>query len=265
MSLKVLVLGCGPAGLISAYAAEREFQAEVKIMSIKRPSQLYGCQYLHDAIPGLDIGSPQMVSYQLFGTAEGYRKKVYGSLTLPVPISPQHLPGDHLAWDLRRAYSQLWERFGERVIDVRLTPHDIVPMLGDFMPDVAISSMPAPVLCQRGDEHAFADVKCWAIGDAPELGVSVPFKPTAPFTVHCNGEPDVSWYRTCNVFDYGTVEWPAHRKPPFEGVVPFRKPLSNNCDCLSSVLRVGRYGTWQKGILSHQAYDATVRKVKEFA
>jgi hypothetical protein len=261
MTIKVLILGCGPAGLISAYAAEREFGAEVKIISVKRPSQLYGCQYLHQNIPGLDVGEPQLVHYRLSGTIEEYRKKVYGSL-LP-PVSPQQYADDHLAWDLRRTYAGLWERFENDVVDVRLSPVDMVPMLSDFMPDVAISSLPAPVLCQSGDRHTFTDVQCWAMGDSPDQSVAAYGYNIMPFTVWCDGTKDVSFYRACNVFDHTTVEWPGHKKkPPFDGVVPFNKPLSTDCNCLPSVLRVGRYGTWQKGILSHQAYDATVRKIK---
>lgn len=265
MTARVVVLGCGPAGLIAAYAAQREFNAEVKILSVKRPSPIFGCQYLHAPIAGLDIGEPQMVSYQLRGTTKQYRAKVYGSF-LP-PVSPQQYAGDHLAWDIRRAYRHLWEMFADQVVDVQLMPADIVPMLSDFMPDACVSSIPAPVLCQRGTEHAFTSVKCWAIGDAPELGQAVSeYFPTPPFTVYCDGTNERSWYRACNVFDYSTIEWPGHKKrPPLEGVVPFAKPLSTDCDCMPSILRVGRYGRWQKGVLSHEAYDATVRKVKEFS
>jgi hypothetical protein len=264
MTARVLVLGCGPAGLIAAYAAEREYQAEVKILSVKRPSQLYGCQYLHEAIPGIDSGGPDMVSYTLSGTTEGYRRKVYGSLT--PPVSPQQYAGDHPAWDLRRTYDQLYERFEPGIVDAKLSSTDIMPMLSDFWPDVCISSVPAPVLCQAGDRHTFTEVQCWAIGDAPwqkveDYGYTIP-----PFTVWCDGTPQVSWYRMCNVFGYSTVEWSGHRKkPPLEDVVPFAKPLSTDCDCLPSILRVGRYGRWLKGTLSHEAYIATVNKVKEFA
>lgn len=264
MTAKVLVLGCGPAGLISAYAAEREYGAEVKILSVKRPSQLYGCQYLHEEIPGIKTAGPELVSYTLNGTAEEYRKKVYGSLALPV--SPQQYEGDHLAWDLRMAYGLLYAMYEEKIVSVRLSPSDIVPMLSDFMPDAVVSSLPAPTLCQAGDRHTFTDVHCWAMGDAPgqrvaDYGYTVP-----PFTVRCDGTKDVSWYRACNVFGYTTIEWPGHRrKPPLRDVVPFNKPLSTDCDCLPSILRVGRYGRWQKGVLSHEAYNATVNKVKEFA
>jgi hypothetical protein len=258
---KVFVLGCGPAGLISAYAAQREFNADVLIYSIKRKSNLFGCQYLHAPIPGLnEERDGRAVKYRLFGTVEEYREKVYGSLTLPV--SPQQLPGDHMAWDIRSTYDQLWEMFEPSIINFSLRPADVVPLLSAFMPNVCISSVPLPNLCQMGDAHTFQSVKCWAIGDAPELGQHVPVG-TAPFTVNCNGESGVGWYRVSNVFGYSTVEWPGHRKkPPYEGVVPFNKPLTTNCDCMPSVLRVGRFGRWAKGVLSHTAYDATVARIQ---
>lgn len=265
MKARVLVLGCGPSGLIAAHAASWHLNAEVKIVSVKRPSQLFGCQYLHEDIPGIPTRGPESVSYELRGTIEGYRKKVYGSLT--PPVSPQQLAGEHLAWDLRRAYTRLWDMYEESVvIDAKLAPTDIVPLLNDFMPDACISSLPAPVLCQRGSgEHTFTSVPCWAIGDAPELGQMVPIAPVEDFTVVCNGESEISWYRVCKVFGYSTVEWPGHkRKPPLSGVMPFNKPLSTDCDCMPSILRVGRYGRWSKGVLSHEAYKATLRKVKEF-
>lgn len=264
MTAKVLVLGCGPSGLIAAYAAEREWRAEVKIMSVKRPSQLYGCQYLHQPVPGIVSGGPEGVSYQLNGTTDEYRRKVYGSLT--PPVSPQQYAGDHMAWDLRQAYDLLYAMYEDRIIDAKLSQQDIVPMLSDFMPDACISSLPAPVLCQAGDRHSFSSVKCWAIGDAPwqkveDYGYSIP-----PFTVWCDGTKDTSWYRACNVFGYTTIEWPGHkRRPPLQDVAEFYKPLSTDCDCMPSILRVGRYGRWQKGVLSHEAYAATANKVKEFA
>lgn len=256
---RVIVLGCGPSGLIAAYAAQREFRAEVHIYSLKHRSALFGCQYLHEPIRGLDNGEPQMVHYRLRGSHDEYRAKVYGSLT--PPVSPQLLGGVHAAWDLRSVYGQLWDMFETKINHINLGPVDMIPMMSNFMPDVMISSIPVQSLCQKGDEHQHTSVKCWAIGDAPELGQQVGnIFPVPPFNVMCDGTPQTSWYRASNVFDHSTIEWPGHkRRPPIEGVVGFTKPLATNCDCLPSVLRVGRYGRWSKGVLSHEAYDATAR------
>lgn len=258
----VVVLGCGPAGLISAYAAEREFQARVVILSVKRPSQLFGCQYLHQPIPGISEDEGTLVRYRLQGTIEQYREKVYGSLT--PPVSPQQFAGDHYAWDLRAAYARLWEMYEPNIVGVKIRPLDIVPMMEHYSEaDAFISSIPAPNLCQVGSRHTEISVPCWAIGDAPELGVSVPVG-CDPFTVVCDGTKDTGWYRVSNVFGHQTVEWPGHRaKPPLSEVVPFEKPLSTDCDCMPSILRVGRYGRWQKGVLSHEAYDETYKHLEK--
>lgn len=257
---KVLIFGCGPAGLIAAQAAEREFGAELLIISVKRPSQLYGCQYLHAPIPGISA-QQEYVEYRLEGNVEDYRKKVYGSLT--PPVSPQQYEGDHYAWDLRSTYLRLWESFETMVSNVKIMSDEVGPMLNYFKPDVVISSIPLPAICQTPTMHAFTSVSCWAIGDAPELGQHVPLAPPE-FTVVCNGTKDVGWYRISNVFGYSTMEWPGHKsKPPVTGVVPFDKPLVSNCDCMPSILRVGRYGRWQKGVLSHEAYEQTAAHIKE--
>ena len=253
----VVVLGCGPAGLIAAHAAQREFQARVVILSVKRPSQLFGCQYLHAPVPGLGMESNgELVTYVQHGTHDNYRKKVYGSLT--PPVSPQLYAGNHEAWDIRQAYQQLWEMFEPTINNVKIRPEDIVPMMQHYSEaDAFISSIPANVLCQVGSRHTFESVPCWAIGDSPDQTIDAAFG-TRPFTVVCDGTNEVGWYRTSNVFGHATVEWPGHkRKPPIAGVVPFEKPLGTDCNCMSSILRVGRYGQWRKGILSHEAYDDT--------
>lgn len=255
--MKVLVLGCGPAGLISAYAAQREFGAEVKIVSLPGKSELYGCQYLHEQIPGLSVPS-ELVTYRLNGDVEGYRSKVYGSLRVPAPVSPQQYEGTAMAWDIRATYDQLWEMFHEGIEPFGLTPMNIIDVLSDYNPDAVISGVPLPSICQS-EQHAFSSVPVWAIGDAPEFGQYSPIK-CEPFTVVCDGTPNWSWYRAANVFGYQTVEWPGSlRRVPIGGVVKVNKPLSTDCDCFQAILRVGRMGMWQKGVLAHQAYNATVR------
>ena len=53
--MNVAVLGCGPAGLIAAWAAEQA-GADVQIYSKKVQSIIPGSQYLHGPIPG--VSSP---------------------------------------------------------------------------------------------------------------------------------------------------------------------------------------------------------------
>lgn len=257
--MKVVVLGCGPAGLLAAYAARREFDAEVTVLSVKKKSQLFGCQYLHEPIPGLNENRDgHFVKYELRGDVQSYRAKVYSNLSLTV--SPQHLVGDHYAWDLRAAYDTLWEMFEPYIDNVKVGVQDVAPISTAYGADLIISSIPAKNLCHPEAKHAFSSVKCWAVGDAPELDKQVLHYAVPEFSVICDGTADVAWYRASNVFGHATIEWPGHR-PPVEGVSSFEKPLSTDCDCLTDVLRVGRYGRWVKGVLSHEAYGDTVRRM----
>jgi len=268
--VKMLILGCGPAGLLAAHAASFMPDVEIKVVSKKRPSELFGCQYLHGPIPGLILPTTT-VHYLLNGTEEGYATKVYGSRLMAGQVSPAALHGTHPAWDLREAYRQLYDWYESSIEDCELYPDTIPDLLTHLQPDLTISSIPLPVLCQR-EEHAFRSQDCWALGDAPERGQSVPV-PCPADTIVCNGDPDTGWYRVSNVFGYKTAEWPGLRpRPPFTGVVPFSKPLATTCDCWQpdlvpqanpSILRVGRYGTWTKGVLSHEAFNRTIAVLNE--
>jgi len=253
--MRILVLGCGPAGLLATHAAAHFPGVEIVIASFRRKSQLHGCQYLHEPIDGIDHGRQQMVSYELHGSIDDYAQKIYGSQPLPVAVSPTLYEGLRPAWDLRAAYDQLWALYEDLIVETYLHPASITEALAYYAPDAVISSVPAELLCQQRGIHSFTSVRCWAIGDAPERGQRVPFT-SAPFTVHCDGTKDVSYYRLSNVFGRTTIEWPGSLpKPPITGVVKFEKPLMSTCDCWGErIKRVGRYGRWQKGILSHHAY-----------
>jgi hypothetical protein len=104
------------------------------------------------------------------------------------------------------------------------------------------------------------------MGDAPERGQVVPID-IPEDTVLCNGSRDVGYYRAARVFGHSSVEWPGARpKPPLSGVVIFSKPLTTSCTCWEGeILRVGRYGTWTKGVLSHQAYSATSKALEQLS
>jgi len=257
----VLVLGCGPAGLFAAEAV-RQAGARVSIVSKKRKSEMFGAQYLHEPIPNLsDPGDFISVLYELSGTADGYRQKVYGDR--PVEVSPETLQGRHAAWDIRRAYDVAWDRFGPYVVDSGPIPAGTafrvmlkeVEDLHRIKYDLIINSLPAPVLCLDPEHHVFKAEQVWAIGDAPERGVRCPVR-VAASTVLCNGEDAPAWYRAANVFGHCTVEWPAAKKPPLEYVGSVQKPVETTCDCWPEMLRVGRYGRWTKGVLSHEAFSA---------
>lgn len=254
-----LILGCGPAGLFAAHAFV-EAGWKVAILSKKRRSEMYGAQYLHQPIPGLTKSEPIVMRYILRGgTADDYQSKVYGPMPMGegFQVSPSSLSGQHPAWDIREAYWAAWDRYAELITDVpKISAQSLVEGVDFDAYDYTLSSIPAPDICLGG--HFFRSQQVWAIGDAPERGVFCPVNVPAGQVV-CDASPDTSWYRASHVFGYKSAEWPQHRKPPIENVVSIVKPVDNTCLCWpwkrSRLVRIGRYGTWNKRELSHNAYD----------
>jgi hypothetical protein len=256
---RAAVLGCGPAGLFAAHGLVSNGW-EVRIFSRPGKSSLYGCQYLHAPIPGLtDEVEPRQVKYELVGTVEDYREKVYG-LTSPNQflVSPQSIEADHWAWDIRSAYEIAWDRYSPLVSEVpHIGPQQIISLSVGF--DAVISSIPAFNLCY-GD-HQFRSIDVFAIGDAPALGVSSPVRVAGDEHIICDATKERGWYRNANVFGHTTTEWPGRKRPPIPGLVKVSKPTGTDCTCFQRgggstipVLRVGRFGTWNKSVLSHTAY-----------
>lgn len=281
---RAYVLGAGPAGLLSAWACA---QAGLDVAIYSAPgsdgkvkkSELHGCQYLHAPIPGLLYdGDPVKVQYTLNGSVDGYRRKVYGAewqgKVSPDEYGPEQ---NHLAWNLRATYNELWEwaTDTDRFVSCVLTPQNISPLYNDRSGYV-FSGVPAGQLCLEPDEHKFPTAGIWAMGGTspewrPEPGANVPAQLRAlPYvapnnTVQCNGEDAPRWYRAASVFGYSTLEWPDGPKPPIAGIARVYKPLSTDCTCHTGSKRwhrIGRYGKWRKGVLVHTAYQDTRMVVK---
>lgn len=269
--LRAAVLGCGPTGLLAAHGLVKgaEFtgiEIEIEILSRKRKSPLYGCQYLHSSIPGLQLPF-ERVSYRLVGGMDGYRRKVYGEAE-DVDVSPQLLEENHTAYDIRAAYDQLWEQYQGAISDFFFSRGSwrlLQERLKGRGVGLILSSLPAPVLCQEDPECKFESQSIWAMGDAPELGrwASIT-EDISNRTIICNGDPQVQWYRASKVFGHGTVEWPEGAAPP-HGASRVNKPIKTTCHCNPEVYRIGRYGKWEKGVLSHTAYSEAFQFVQAWA
>lgn len=266
---RAAVLGCGPAGLFAAHGLVEAGWA-VWIYSKKRPSHLYGAQYLHSPIPGLTTGDPIQVKYLLEGTTDGYREKVYGST--PVKVSPEALEMEHSAWDLRATYAAAWDRFEGDVAHAEISPEwlgrrdveegGVSLALSSF--ELIVNTIPLPTLCYQRDLHQFHAARIWAIGDAPDRGQFAPYRP-AEGTVECNGTRDTGWYRASTIYGHSTVEWPHNRKPPLPAVAEVVKPIYTDCNCYRDgsfpvkFVNLGRYGRWEKSVLTHHAYTQALQ------
>jgi len=252
--VNVLVLGCGPAGLTATKAALDAGHEVTVVAKGLRPSRLYGCQYLHAPIPGYEDAPFVQVSYELNGTPEQYRRKVYGN-SWDGPVSPEDLSTEHMAWDIRDTYVRLWrdimDGYAIRREDMTVG-YGMLGRLSKFKPDKTVSTIPAFNLCMNY-HHSFRSLVIYANGaTGPDM--------SQPNHVLCDGTEANAWYRISNVFGYQTTEWPI--TCPENMGAKVTKPLYTDCTCNPEILRVGRYGAWSKSILVHQVYDQVREALK---
>src|SRR5580765_691942 len=162
---RVVILGCGPAGLAAAAAAVSSGHEAIIISNTDKPSTQYGAQYLHAPVPGYEDVLKVRVTYSLRGTPEEYRRKVYGSLWTG-KVSPEDFAGDHDAWDIRETYSRLWADLiaGLRVgLIQRRILNGGIPFIRTLRPDLIVSTIPAKALCQNVN-HRFRSHTIYANG-----------------------------------------------------------------------------------------------------
>lgn len=251
MSKRILVLGCGPAGLLAAHAAV-ERGHDVTIISKKQRSPIGGAQYLHSPIPGLPLGEAEPVSYVKIGTREGYAEKVYGSREASVSWDI-FSTGEHEAWPMRSTYDSLWHRYEDKIIDGRVARGDIPIFRSDY--NLVLSTVPRPFLCKHA--HRF---------DSQHV-VLIPFSHLGVDNVILyNGRESEPWYRTSKIFGQHWTEYAEARAPTDvaegESTVRGIKPLNTDCNChlnevpgLGTFQPLGRFGQWRKAVLVTDAYE----------
>lgn len=219
------------------------------------PSKLGGAQFLHEAIPGInDYAEPDAtITYRLEGDIDGYRQKVYGGDPRVPFVSMQNLHDgmEQPAWNLVRSYEKLWQLLCSTKVNVAHVNAEWVQAMkdaGHFK--LMISSIPAPALCSQG--HQFGVQKVRIANEC--IMENLPDN-----TVMYSGDKDRSWYRCSRLFGVGGTEWAdTVPTPPGADLVTAQKPLKTNCTCWAEdVVRVGRFGTWTKGILVNDAMRQT--------
>lgn len=259
--MKVAVLGCGPAGLIAAWAAEQA-GADVQIYSKKVQSIIPGSQYLHGPIPG--VSSPYaegVVQYIRLGTAEQYALKVYGDIR---ETGWDNYYAVYKSWNVRRAYHKLWDYFEPNIIDLEIDGLVLSVLLGEA--DKVISTIPQPALCHN-DDHDFKGAEYY-LRQLP----TPPADENHDICVY-NGLPDDPWYRWSILGGTCSIEY---TKPPSpneengwrgEGWTTGLKCTTNDCDCYAheKFMRVGRWAKWRHGVLLHDIYEEVYESVTEGA
>jgi hypothetical protein len=245
----VAILGCGPAGLLAAHAAiQRDHY--VRIFSKKIKSSFFGAMYLHRPIPALhNTTVPEVViKIEKYGTKKGYAEKVYGDPNAPVSWDKF---GEGLtdAWSLSDAYEKLWARYEDRIVDTDVSHETLQPLGINY--DMIFSTLPAPILC-HDRRHHFDKQEMWVIHGKDQWD--------AQGRMVYNGRESEDWYRYSSINGHHSWEFshfPVEAEKMKQGlslVVGF-KPTRTNCDCYPTIHRLGRFGRWDKHVLTHHAYE----------
>lgn len=284
---QVAILGAGPAGLLAALAVEQSGHRPT-IFAKGEPSKMFGAMYLHRAIPGLHEGdSPEFeITVIKTGSREGYAYNVYGKQDAACSWE-KFDSGVTFGWDLKKAYEQLWDRYERFIRPFEINDKHMGSICSNY--PLVLNSIPAKSLCIR--DHEFAKQDIWVVhGDGS--GHLIP-NVNDDNMMYYNGVPwDGSfdsdayqaqgmepielgppymkghdWYRFSQINKYQA--WEYSREPAWawdpedgDGLSRFKsqgiKPLWTNCGCwmeYKSMFRIGRFGTWQKGVLTHHAYE----------
>jgi hypothetical protein len=256
----VAILGTGPAGLMAAQACAL---AEVPyvLFGLGAPSQIGGAQFLHHAIPGINDETPDgTITYRMVGSPFGYKEKVYGDEQVSFVSASNIKDGEQVpAWSLQETYARLLSAHAGAINQLAIDPMWVDETLTSDRFRLIVSTIPRPAMClshagmvPQQPAHAFVSQPVRIANEA--------MMPSIENVIFYDGTPNVSWYRTANIFGCGSTEWGdsmKDRKLWYE-TVTVRKPLHTTCVCFDAlVLFTGRYGKWQKGKLAHEAFVDT--------
>lgn len=257
--MSLAILGCGPAGLLAAHAAVRQ-GCRPTIFSVKKKSPHGGAQYLHKPIPGLTDMDPDMIlRYVKVGTAEGYASKVYGDPTVPVSWD-RFQEGQVPAWDMGKVYDQLWDEYENLIVDRHLDPAAAEQIMAGF--GQVMNTIPLHALCRFETGHTFHKQDI-LLSDTAQVKMKN--------VIVYNGQPTERWYRTSCIGDTEWTEYAVHGEAEYGGLTSLAgshaelgyKPTHTDCDCHPGMHRLGRFGKWQRTVLSHEAYDEAVDIVRQ--
>lgn len=257
----VCILGCGPAGLFAAQAVA-ECGGMPLIFSVKKKSEILGAQYLHRAIPGICGVQPEgEIRVKKLGSAASYAQRVYGDPEAPVSFHTVH---NAPIWSLRDAYERAWELWEPQIIEVPPMDYEEVQDMTARFP-VVISTIPKWTICGKPKEHAFKSVRIHVSDRFEYTGLKTWIGSRDNIMVY-NGTAQGDWYRTSRIFGHDSSEYAGlHPRPGFHDK-HFKggfKVVGNDCDCHPNVVFAGRMGKWERGVLTHHAFESAVSAFME--
>jgi len=242
VSREVAIIGCGPAGLLAAHAAVlADYHPVIYSLRAER-SPIPPAVMIHAAIPEVSESEPDArVMFTKLGDGHGYAAKVYGDPEHPTSWE-KFTDGSRAAWALAPIYGRLWHLYRDLVKECEITPARARGLQREFA--TVINTAPLPSLCEGG--HTFPSRPIWIKDHAPRW--------LPRDTMVYNGDERYDWYRASDFFGVRSTEYAT----PMAGARKGVKVQPTSCDCHPGMVRAGRWGTWQPGVLLHHAFDVAL-------
>jgi hypothetical protein len=248
--MRVIVIGCGPAGLAAAHAAVG-LGADVTVMAPKDKTPQRGPLLIQRPIPGINTDHPDGTVHQIVvgGSILDYRYKLYGDVN--ISINGDILQPHYHAWRHAETYDRLWEKYCHLIEDVHVKRSELVTIHEEA--DLVVNTAPAKFLCWREPAHTFTEARVYI---TPYC--TYPNQPDN--TIIFNADPNVPWVRSSRIFGNEVTEWTEEQAPSSSRLI--KKPISTDCNCYPRVLRTGRFGAWRNETWIDTAYWDTYSAVE---
>jgi hypothetical protein len=248
--VKVIVIGCGPAGLAAAHAAVG-LGHEVVIYGPGVKSPQRGPLLIQRPIPGINTSHPDGTIHQLVigGSIMGYRYKLYGDVN--IGINGDILQPYYHAWHHQETYDKLWELYSGLIVHMDVSK--LAMRMIHQTADLVISTANARTMCACPGEHGFVSK---TVAVAPYC--SYPNQPDN--TIIFNADPETPWVRSSLVFGIPVTEWQPDAAP--SGATFITKPINTSCSCYPHILRTGRFGAYKNETWVDTAYWDTYGALK---
>lgn len=262
---KVAVVGAGPSGMFAAWAAV-QYGCDVKLFdrdpSIISAGTSHGVFGLWDSCD-LFLSQKQYVKCGAIGAKglkadevnEAYALKVYQDSSITASIAKYTSSEILECYNHAEAYQQILEIVGtERIFQYQVESlQDVLNLLDTY--EVVINTLPAPLLFPQ---YVWPKKTAFIYhANAPE---------DESFMIY-NVNDHIPWYRCSAIFGKFSMEYaqkPDNGKKHIQVTKVLPPPVDPNDLVPKEIWCVGRFGGWNKEVITEDAYWEVCRRFSDF-
>lgn len=257
--MKIAILGAGPSGMMAAHAASQcGHYVDIFDADPDRSRRNSGVYFLHDdcdllldrveikqIVLGAKGRSPEQIS-------DLYSLKVYGTSSISKKVSVLQARDTPIVvgYNSQQAITRLWDLYGKQVKTLKIENLNHALSLFETYEKV-ISTIPARIL-YPGKEYR-------SVGTWIKVGTA----PADEAFLFYNINPHCKWYRCSAMFGTFIQEYGIGFNPEPRPGYDYKQVIKVIGDGIRSdvdnLFLTGRYGAWNKKMLTHDAYYETLK------